>query len=48
MSWMENILDPNETVIWSGKPDEKAFMLPAFGAIVFALLFSNIYYYKKG
>ena len=39
MSAFKNILDPNEQVIWSGKPDKKAFMLPAFGGIFIALFF---------
>lgn len=39
MSTFENILDPNEQVLWSAKPDKKSFMLPAFGGIPFALLF---------
>lgn len=42
MSAFKNILDPNEQVIWSGKPDKKAFMLPAFGGIFFALFFLGI------
>lgn len=37
---MEDILDPNEQIIWSGKPNKKAFMLPAFGGIPFAIFFS--------
>lgn len=39
---MEDVLDPNETVIWSGKPDKKAFMLPAFYGIFIALFFLGI------
>jgi hypothetical protein len=41
---MNAILDPNETVIWSGKPEKKAFMLPALGGIPFALFFSIFVY----
>lgn len=39
---MEDVLDPNETVIWSGKPDKKALMLPAFYGIFIALFFLGI------
>jgi hypothetical protein len=42
VSAFKNILDPNEQAIWSGKPDKKAFMLPAFGGIFFALFFLGI------
>ena len=42
MSAFKNILDPTEQVIWSGKPDKKALMLPAFGGIFFALVFLGI------
>ena len=41
-SGLDNILDPNEQVIWSAKPDKKAFMLPAFGGIFFAVVFLGI------
>ena len=37
---MDNILDPNEQVLWSDKPEKKSFMLPGFGGIPFALAFS--------
>lgn len=39
MSAFKNILDPNEQIIWQAKPDAKAFLLPAFGGYVFALIF---------
>ena len=39
MSGMKDILDPNEEVLWSGKPDRKAILLPALGGIPFALFF---------
>ena len=42
LSGMDNILDPNEEVLWSSKPNIKAFMLPAFGGIFFALVFLGI------
>ena len=42
MSAFKNILDLNEQVIWSGKPDKKAFILPAFGGIFIALFFLGI------
>lgn len=42
MSAFKNILDPNEQVVWSGKPDKKAFILPAFGGIFFAAGFLGI------
>lgn len=43
MSAFKNILDPNEQVLWSAKPDKKSFMLPAFGGIPFALLFLAVF-----
>jgi len=36
---LEQILDPFENVIWSGKPDKKAFVFQALGGIPFALFF---------
>ena len=37
---MENVLDPNETVLWSGKPEKKALILPDFfGGTLMALFF---------
>lgn len=42
MSAFKDILDPNEQVLWSVKPDKKAFMLPAFGGIPIALFFLGI------
>ena len=39
MSAFKNILDPNEQVLWSAKPDTKSFLLPAFGGWFFALFF---------
>jgi hypothetical protein len=41
---MDKILDPNETVIWSGKPEKKAYLLPAFGGVPFALFFLVFFY----
>jgi hypothetical protein len=35
----EGLLDPGEEVIWSGVPEKKAYLLPAFGGIPFALIF---------
>jgi hypothetical protein len=39
---LDTILDPNEQIIWSGKPDKKAFILPAFGGVFFAAAFLGI------
>lgn len=42
MSVFKDVLDPNEQIIWETKPDTKAFMLPAFGGWIFALIFLGI------
>jgi hypothetical protein len=42
LSGLDNILDPNEQIIWREKPHKKAFILPAFGGIFFALFFLGI------
>lgn len=39
MSAFKDILDPNEQVLWTGKPKKKSFMLPAFGGTPFTLTF---------
>jgi hypothetical protein len=41
---MDNILDPGETPLWSGKPEKRAFLLPALGGVPFALFFSAFVY----
>jgi hypothetical protein len=45
---MENILDPNETIIWSGKPDKKAYMTRSLVGIPLGLFFSIFITLKKG
>lgn len=42
---VDNVLDPDEEVIWSGKPQKRAYLLPAFGGIPFALFFSVFLYF---
>lgn len=37
LSGMDNILDPNETILWSGKPDRRPFILSAMGGIPIGL-----------
>jgi hypothetical protein len=42
LSKLDDILDPFEKVVWSGKPDKKAYLLPAFGGIPFFLVIASI------
>lgn len=42
LSKLEDLLEPSESIIWKGKPDIIAFMLPAFGGVFFALMFLGI------
>ncbi len=42
MSGLQNVLDPNETVIWSCKPDKKTHILRSLGGIPIALFFLGI------
>jgi hypothetical protein len=41
---MDRILHQDETVIWRSKPEKKAYILPAFGGVPFALFFSIFLY----
>jgi len=43
MSKLDGILNPFEKVIWSGKPKKIAYILPAFGFILFALVFASAF-----
>ena len=43
LSKLDDILDPFEKVIWSGKPKKIAYILPAFGFILFALVFASAF-----
>jgi len=42
---MSELLESNESIIWSGKPKKKAYLLPALGGIPFALFFSIFLYF---
>ena len=39
MSKLERLLNPQERILWSGRPEKKAFVLPATAAIPFGLIF---------
>ena len=42
---LDDILNPFEKVIWRGKPKKIAYILPAFGFILFALVFASAFSY---
>ena len=39
MSKLERLLNPQERILWSGRPEKKAFVLPVTAAIPFGLIF---------
>ncbi len=39
LSKLERLLNPDERILWNGKPVKKAFVLPALGSVPFGLFF---------
>ena len=44
LSEKRSIIDTDETILWRGSPDKKAFILPALIAIPFVLIFAGFFY----
>lgn len=39
---LDELIEPEESVLWRGKPNFTSFMLPSFGGVIFALIFLGI------